>query len=574
MVKTDGHLETKQEPMKTRNKSKTQERRNSVSKITEYFQSRSNTPQAKTGEKVKDKLKEKEKGSIKSTGKLNKPVKKTLTPKMSEKMSEKTSKGNPDSEVQLGDNGVAINHDNENATPREPLRQQEESENITEAEQTSAIPIVCDATTKTNDDAILQKLDSMQKKIDKLDEDIHHPKLGINTVLAKSNLHLDELYGDINGAVSGIKVRLNNLTAQSSINTTKIQEMEQSQTRMAALLDENKRIIQELKVMQGLVQKVSQQTDIAANKILDLTKRGMEQNLLIHGMDDTLERTDARAETPMYTARERCKHAVLLFLKEQMNIDLSVEDVWKAHRTGAPKNNKVRPVIIKVSYTARDLIMENVGSLKGKSNIKTGQSYFIAEQIPEGIAEIKKQNSQRLKVLKDTNEKKPLDQRSKITVINDKILVNDKLDLPVILPPQPSQLFLGQEEQELVDQLQTKMVQTEPLTLRHSEFIALALKVRSLKEGQRAYIAAAQRFPAADHIMLGYALREKDQVLSGACNDKEYGAGAKIKKSIFEEQAKNTAVFVVRKYGGVHLGFERFQAIETIAKDAIKLLAL
>lgn len=57
-----------------------------------------------------------------------------------------------------------------------------------------------------------------------------------------------------------------------------------------------------------------------------------------------------------------------------------------------------------------------------------------------------------------------------------------------------------------------------------------------------------------------------------AVDDREFGAATKIKKTLFEQKAKNTALFVLRTYGGVHLGFERFRIIEKVTKEALALL--
>lgn len=157
-------------------------------------------------------------------------------------------------------------------------------------------------------------------------------------------------------------------------------------------------------------------------------------------------------------------------------------------------------------------------------------------------------------------------------IIKDKILVDGELDQMEVTTPQPSQLFLGAEEQNKVDQLQPLLVQTEPESAKNSQFIALAAKAFSVEEVKRFYIAVAQRYPAADHCIMAYALKEKDKLKSGFCDDREFGAAIRIRKMIFEQKSKDTVVFVVRKYGGVHLGFERFQIIEEIAKKAINLL--
>lgn len=345
--------------------------------------------------------------------------------------------------------------------------------------------------------------------------------------------------------------------------------LEKKTETITKLLDDSKRLLQELQVMQGLVHKLSKKSDQNSLQILDVTKRGMEQNLIIQGIDDEIETQDPKREQPMFTTRERCKYSVLNFLKTEMNIDLAIEDIWKAHRTGVRKPNRVRPMIVKLSYAAKDLIMEKMSLLKGRKNPKTEQSFFISEQIPEGIIETRKQNSIRLNHLQEQNEKKPKENRSKIQVINDKILVDDKLDEPEVKTPQPSELFVDKNTQEKVDWLQSKIIETEPITVKNSQFTGLAIKVHSIQEVKHAYLGVVQRYPAADHVMLAYALKEQGTLKHGGCDDREYGASSRMKKVMFENKTKNTAIFVLRQYGGVHLGFKRFKTIEGVAKEAI-----
>lgn len=116
------------------------------------------------------------------------------------------------------------------------------------------------------------------------------------------------------------------------------------------------------------------------------------------------------------------------------------------------------------------------------------------------------------------------------------------------------------------------MVETQPKYIRNSEFIALATKMSTVQQVQQAYVAAAQRYPSSDHIMMAYALKENEQLKVGSCDDREYGAGAKLHNVLFEHKARNTAIFVLRKYGGVHLGFNHFGIIENVAKKAINML--
>lgn len=232
----------------------------------------------------------------------------------------------------------------------------------------------------------------------------------------------------------------------------------------------------------------------------------------------------------------------------------------------------MRPLVVKLSYTAKDLIMDNVATLKDQSNPVTGQKYFIAEQTPEGIIEQRKQTSNRAKHLKSKNEGKPKQDQKSIQVINGKILIDGQIDQLEVTTPQPMNLFLNAEEQKKVNEIQQQLVETELKTSHNSKFRALAIRVNTIEEVNCAYVAVCQRYPMVDHAMMAYALKEQEELKSGFCDDKEYGAGIRLKKLLFEEKSKNLAVFVVRKYGGLHMGFNRFNTIENIARAVIQAL--
>lgn len=552
------HVDSNKSPIRTRRRTEKQERRNSVSDIADYFNRQdkmTGTSTCKTsGRSQKDKEKDKEKE--KELREVRENIKAMID-----------NDNNKDTDQRpLNANGDNAKHDNEIAS------KQVESNTISETsiiKETGAISIA----TQTNDDEILKALRELAEKYNKVETDLNDPKNGVSVQLAKTQQKVTSLYTDIHGAVSGLEVRMQQITATANSNLEKIIQIQNWQKRMTSLLDENKRLVSELQVMQGLVQKVTNKAESNSQQVMDLTKRGMEQNLIIHGIDDTIEIEDPKLETPEYAnAKERCKYAALLFFRDTMKLNLDIEDIWKAHRLGPFKQNKVRPMIVKLAYNAKDLVLENMHRLKGLKNQNTQQSYFINEQIPEGCTELKKQMSARLKTLKEKNDAKPRDQRSVIQAVGSNILVDGELDKSEVSTPQPSQLFLDAESQAQIDEIQTLLVETQPEVVKNSQFIGLAIHATDTAQVQRAYIAVAQRYPSSDHIMLGYALKEKGQLKAGSCDDKEYGAGAKIRNLIFQKKARDVAVFVLRKYGGIHLGFNRFAAIESVASKAIELL--
>lgn len=289
----------------------------------------------------------------------------------------------------------------------------------------------------------------------------------------------------------------------------------------------------------------------------------MEQNLIIYGINET--------EDPK--VKENSKESTLNFLSDQMKLTFQIQDIWKAHRLGYRKEGYVRPMIIKVAYHVKETIMENLGMLKGKVNEKNQKPLFISEQIPQAVNEAKKQISARLASINKANEALPPAQRKKIQVQNEKILLDGQLMEPEITTPQPSELFLDGELQAKVDALNRELIMTNTIKIKHSEFVGLALKTNKIEQVKLAYKAAMQRFPSADHMMMAYALKENGQTKFGHCDDNEYGGGMIIRKTMAQEKSRDTAIFVMRRYGGIHLGYERFTTIESIVKEALHLLS-
>lgn len=225
----------------------------------------------------------------------------------------------------------------------------------------------------------------------------------------------------------------------------------------------------------------------------------------------------------------------------------------------------------KVSYPAKEEIMQNVTKLKDMIN-KHNQKIFINEQIPEGVNETRKQISDRLKGLRAENEKKPVNEQKNIQVMNDKIVVDGKIMEPDVKAPEPADLFLDADELRLVKALNTKLKETKPITVKNSQFVGLAIKVHSTQEVNRAYKAVALRYPSVDHIMVAYGFKDGMKVHSGNVDDGEHGGSNVIKQTLKSTKAKDIAVFVVRKYGGIRLGFDRFPTIEAVTKEALKMI--
>lgn len=60
--------------------------------------------------------------------------------------------------------------------------------------------------------------------------------------------------------------------------------------------------------------------------------------------------------------------------------------------------------------------------------------------------------------------------------------------------------------------------------------------------------------------------------MQGSIDDGEHAGGRVLLKLLLREQAFNKAVFVVRYFGGKHIGPQRFNIIERVAESSLKEL--
>lgn len=297
---------------------------------------------------------------------------------------------------------------------------------------------------------ILEAIRELSERFVKLEDVVNHPKSGIGAKMVGLTLRTDTIYSDIHGVVDGILVNMAKVKGDLADYKAKADHVEQAQDRFAKIIAENKKLKADLIMAQGLLQKYSQKIEAMDKKILDLTKRGMEQNLVFHAVEEVAN-----------PKNESCYETLICFVKEFLEVEIDQEDIWKAYRMGVKRENRARAIFAKLSYAAKELIMDKVSLLKDKRNIH-GQVRFIAEQIPDGITEAKKRISKRASILRTAEEKKPMAERRDIKILGDKIVVGGELDKAEVITPQPFELFPGIEEQKRINNINRKIKEAEP----------------------------------------------------------------------------------------------------------------
>ena len=329
-------------------------------------------------------------------------------------------------------------------------------------------------------------------------------------------------------------------------------KIEKLETLMSNMCDE-------LSVVKGFVQTQDKALKTTKEKVVDLTARSMSNNITISGILGDLPK------------EENCKAKVLDFMRTEMAMEVSDEEVLVAHRMGKydVKNVKPRLIVVRCSQQLIDRVFQYTSNLKGKMNAKKDY-YFVRKQLPEPLLTQKIEREEVLRTIRKNNDALTKDEehlKVKAFIRDKTLFINEKPQKKHIFPPTAQEIFnISKPEQQKLDCL--TVVHTKETTDKENIFQGHAAKVSSNAEIKLCYKKLKQLFPDRDHIMMGYSFKN----FHGHHDDDEHGAGKRISKILNDRQSKNTVVFVSRLFSGVHIGQRRFLHIEEASRQALNLL--
>lgn len=330
----------------------------------------------------------------------------------------------------------------------------------------------------------------------------------------------------------------------------------ESDARVDSLMKESTALREELEVVKGILYKQSKQITAIQGKQVDQTARSMADNIIINGLIGDYQEADNTDALSL----------VSTFLEECLELTFNPEDILVAHWMGQYVKDKDRSIIIKVRAILKKKILDNTSKLAKKTNEK-GKLYSVNVQLPEMLAEQKREIRQIIKEKKDAEASLDVALKSKILVKNNKVFINGQLQRKLLKPPTVAQIFEITEAQKTKMEA-IKIKYTQPKSLRQSEFMGAACVVNSMNEVHLAYRKLFLKFPGADHIMAGFSCENKQ----GYQDDSEFSSGFRILNVIKESRFSNVAVFIIREYGGQHLGPTRFNMIKETAEEALQLV--
>ena len=329
--------------------------------------------------------------------------------------------------------------------------------------------------------------------------------------------------------------QIRGLQHDTECNEDKISEMDIAQRRVDDKVD----------ILSNTTSTLEQEVIHLRERIVKLETQSMKSNMVFSGIS---EKSD-----------EDCIKVAQDFIKEELKIteDVPIKD---AHRMGEGTN---RALMVKFRHQdGRAKIYPYLQNLKGKRK-------YVNDQVPDETSERKRRERQVMAINKGLDDAHKL---RNLKFKKGKLHVGDNPYKPKIVPiTRKDILSLSPGDIQQIQEL--PMVKTREISEKHSRFKAYSCNISTLSDVQSAYLHIKIRHSDATHVMLAYRLNTVDPLDGeGWCDDGEHGAGAKMLRTLRDANKTQTAVFVVRYYGGIHLKKRRFEIIKELTESAIENL--
>ena len=321
-------------------------------------------------------------------------------------------------------------------------------------------------------------------------------------------------------------------------------------------LESQKVVMQdELFTLKGVVQVHDRKHTATDKRVIDLTAHSMKNNIIIHGLDG-----DEGVQ------KEKCIDSAKRFFEEKMLMEIHDKEILVAHRMGQKRTVKPRPMIVRCSYPLRSRIFDYTKNLKDRKN-NHDEFYRVTMQLPEPLFTQNQEKRQKMADVKKLNSTLEDHKKIKMEVKGGLLYLNGKAQKKHISPPTVADIVNVPEDiQAKMDNI--KFEQSDTVSDKGSYFTGFATKASNSTEVRLAYKRIKQIVPEADHIVMVYSVKQ----YLGCHDNGEHAAGMKLQRILMDRNTKDTVVFVMRVFGGIHIGPKRFILIEKVARQALDIL--
>ena len=197
------------------------------------------------------------------------------------------------------------------------------------------------------------------------------------------------------------------------------------------------------------------------------------------------------------------------------------------------------------------------------------QKIFINDYMPPTTNEKRRREQDVIHVSTPQNPQEPLE----VFYTKAGLSVQGDIYAKKVFPPTAKELINLQPE-EIEKLLQIQLTRSPDMMKERSVFTAYALRANTHEEINNVYKKLKLVQPEARHIVCAYAINsEIPYYAKDYHDDGEPGAGRKLAEILEGNSLTDGyAVFVVRKYGGIRLGADRFDYYSNAARIALERL--
>ena len=215
-------------------------------------------------------------------------------------------------------------------------------------------------------------------------------------------------------------------------------------------------------------------------------------------------------------------------------------------------------VVLKYSED-KELIFSNVAKLKGKKNARK-KLFFVNNDLPEEEKELRHYFRD---LKREAEEESTEENKIKVSLRKGKLFVNNERISPRIHTPLAAEVLTLSPE-ELQELKQVKIYEVVTHEEKSSEFLCYYQRVTTVDEAQQGVAKLKIKHGDATHIVSAYCLESpKGPFKQGYSDDKEAGAGRNILQKMKEKKVQKMAIYIIRYYGGIHLGKGGLKFIQT-----------
>ena len=374
----------------------------------------------------------------------------------------------------------------------------------------------------------------------------------LQVLLQSMNEHKEEIKAEFKLDMQQRDIKVGTIESTLNIQSDTIQSLQDKNVSLTTDINSLKDEISQLKHQVSNLSNATIKHDNIIDELQDRNEsrdqREMKNNLIIRGIAEK--------------KHENCLQTAANFFKNTMKITDTVQ-IIRANRLGKGTDRPL--LIILKSPGEKGKVFKNVKNLKDVRNDNNKKYQVRNHYTAKGNAHETQINH----LMWKNKSKRSTAEHLEMTVKNGHIHINDVLfKSPITAPTVKSVLQAKQEDRTRWSKVKT--VAGNRVSKGDCSFQGYSVVTNKIDVIRDAYMKLRELHGDARHIVCCWRLAGKNfAALQNYVEDQEFGCGPHLLNMLTSAEIYNRAVFVVRYYGGVHLGPSRYQAFVEAAQSAI-----